>query len=126
MRPNQLKRAEVKGFANLRRRVALFLGVISVFALGIVSLGLAGNAFGERAVGFIVYLVLFPAGFYGFYLHLQLTGTRCPRCAERCYSKGVLRNSFAMRCMHCGVRLYWGASQLEAKQAEGPGEGSPE
>jgi len=45
-----------------------------------------------------------------------LTWSRCPRCGEFCFKKFktllVWSNSWARRCMHCKIRLYWSDDEL--------------
>jgi|CXWL01.1.fsa_nt_gi hypothetical protein len=90
---------EVEGFRDIKRGLVrigiLFLSFFPWrFLAGLVSPSLSYPA------GLVWLLAVFIA------VNLFLA-SRCPRCCESCFRKGLSRDTFAVRCVHCGTKLYW-------------------
>ena len=98
---------------RLRFRRAFFMAPLA----GIVLCGLPVtlfDAFPLRSYVFATFVVCWPLAMVGFMAWLPLgwaiSETRCPRCANRFHVGtsrrfGAVQNSFARKCMHCGLRL---------------------
>ena len=56
------------------------------------------------SLGFPAALLWLMAFFISAGLYMA---SRCPRCGESCFVKGLRRDAFATRCIHCQARLYW-------------------
>ncbi|OQZ05787.1 MAG: hypothetical protein B6D36_08335 [Planctomycetes bacterium UTPLA1] len=54
-----------------------------------------------------VMAVLLLAGFGGAFAYgVKFSWSRCPRCRNQFFMKGILRsNGFARKCVHCGLPL---------------------
>lgn len=85
-----------------RRNLALFafLGYVPfVFMIAVVT----GRLFHSTTPGFAVA--------FGWMIFLVVAGTRCerfrcPRCGKLFFAKWWYHNSFARRCVHCGLPKY--------------------
>jgi hypothetical protein len=93
-----------RAWKDLRRRtVLLAASVISlpgsaVLVLVMRSLGwgyMASDRFIVLAGMEMLAMMLASAVFHSF---------PCPRCHRRFFFKGIFANSFARRCLHCGLR----------------------
>lgn len=97
---------EAKGFAELRRRARRFWLACLAFLSGAVLLGLLSGRISDAAIQVLVPLVIIPMGIYAFIAQLRFNAQRCPVCGHNPRNTGILRNSFALTCMHCGTKLY--------------------
>ena len=97
--------APQKGFDDLKRRAFRFWLASLAFVGGIALLGVLAGRVSEPVVQLLAVLVLFPIGTYALVTHFRFHAQRCPRCGNSPRNTGLLRNDFALTCMHCGASL---------------------
>jgi hypothetical protein len=98
--------ANPKGFDDRKRRAFQFWLASLAFVGGVALLGVLTGRVSELAVQLLAFLVLFPIGIYALITHFRFHAQSCPRCGKSPRNTGLLRNDFALACMHCGASLY--------------------
>jgi hypothetical protein len=85
-----------------RRNLAWFAFLGYVPIVGVIALA-AGHLFDSMTPGFIV-----AVGWMVFFLaaSFRCQSFRCPRCGKWFFAKWWYHNSFARRCVHCGLPKY--------------------
>lgn len=97
-------------WGDLRSRRRWFFGwwmgglpavVVASMLVAIIVGGTRGERWAERfssLAGILWFLGCFPLAWRLFF------DFRCPRCGQRFYLRGLVRNPFTTRCRHCGLR----------------------
>jgi len=105
--PNQEQTSgELEAFkAEIRKiKLRLFLGFLLYLPLAVVTLFPLIKMFpgAENFIGFGYFFCF--AGWLGYH-SLKLSFTSCIKCGNPFFRKGVWRNTFSSKCLHCGLSI---------------------
>jgi Zn ribbon nucleic-acid-binding protein len=102
-------------WAEYRRRRNIVLLVFATYVPGVMLLGSTISRVTGNEKGFFVVAICWMAAFVGTSIHM--TSWECPRCGKWFHAKWWMNNSFAGKCVHCGLRK-WAESADDERRAE--------